>query len=54
MGASIVGAVAASLGGGVAGYQAAFSGLVVVAVLILLTAISLNSREVEQADSAAA
>jgi MFS family permease len=54
LGASIVGAVAASLGGGVAGYQAAFSGLVVVAVLILLTAISLNSREVEQADSAAA
>ena len=49
IGASVVGAVAASKGGGVIGYQAAFTGLVVVGVLILITAATLNSRAVEHA-----
>jgi len=53
-GASVVGAMAASLGGGETGYRAAFAGLVVLGVLILLTATTLNSRTIEQADAAAA
>ncbi len=48
LGASVVGAVAASQGGGVTGYQAAFAGLVGLAVLIGLTAMSLKSQVEEQ------
>lgn len=47
LGASIVGAVAASLGGGEPGYQAAFGGLVVLGVFILLSAMSLKSKQDE-------
>jgi MFS family permease len=52
LGAALVGAVAASYGGGVAGYQSAFAGLIVLAVLILLTAMTLKSKTAEQLDIA--
>jgi MFS family permease len=52
LGASVVGAVAASQGGGTIGYQAAFSGLVVLAVLIALTAMTLKSKDDEKHDTA--
>jgi MFS family permease len=48
LGASIVGAVAASKGGGTIGYQAAFAGLVVLALLIALTAMTLKSKTEEK------
>jgi MFS family permease len=51
-GAAMVGAVAASYGGGAVGYQAAFAGLIMLAILILLTAMTLKSKTVEQADAA--
>jgi len=51
LGAATVGAVAASYGGGAAGYQAAFAGLIMLAVLILLTAITLKSKTDEQIDT---
>ena len=50
-GASAVGAVAASYGGDVVGYQAAFTGLVVLGIIVMLAAITLNSKAAE--DSAA-
>jgi MFS family permease len=50
-GASAVGAVAASYGGEVVGYQAAFTGLVVLSIIVMLAAITLNSKAAE--DSAA-
>jgi MFS family permease len=50
LGASVVGAVAVSQGGGVTGYQAAFAGLVGLAVLIGLTAATLKSKAEEQRD----
>jgi MFS family permease len=50
-GASAVGAVAASYGGEVVGYQAAFTGLVVLSIFVMLAAITLNSKAAE--DSAA-
>jgi MFS family permease len=52
LGAALVGAVAASYGGGVAGYQSAFAVLIVLAVLILLTAMTLKSKTAEQLDIA--
>ncbi len=51
LGAAMVGAVAASYGGGAAGYQAAFAGLIMLAVLILLTATTLKSKTDEQIDT---
>ena len=47
-GAAMVGAVAASYGGGAAGYQAAFVGLIALAVFILFTAMTLKSKAAEQ------
>jgi MFS family permease len=52
LGASVVGAVAASQGGGVTGYQAAFTGLAILAVFIMLTAMTLKSKALEQSDAA--
>jgi len=52
LGAALMGAVAASYGGGAAGYQAAFAGLIMLAVLVLLTAMSLKSKTAEQFDAA--
>lgn len=52
VGAAVVGAVAASLGGGVAGYQAAFSSLIGLAAVILLTAMTLKSKAAEKFDAA--
>ena len=52
LGAAMVGAVAASYGGGVAGYQAAFVGMIGLAVLTLLTAVTLKSKTDEQTDTA--
>jgi len=52
LGAALVGAVAASYGGGAPGYQAAFAGLIMLAVLVLLTAMSLKSKTAEQFDAA--
>ena len=52
LGAALVGAVAASYGGGAPGYQAAFAGLIMLAVLTLLTAMSLKSKTAEQFDAA--
>lgn len=49
IGAAAVGAVAASLGGGPAGYQAAFSGLLGLGVLILFVALSLEPKAAEAA-----
>jgi MFS family permease len=51
LGAALVGAVAASYGGGAAGYQAAFAGLIMLAVIILLTAMTLKSKMAEQSDA---
>ena len=48
---AMVGAVAATYGGGAAGYQAAFAGLIMLAVLILLTALTLKSKTDEQIDT---
>ena len=48
-GASAVGAVAASYGGEVVGYQAAFTGLVVLGIFVMLAAITLNSKAAEDA-----
>ena len=50
LGAALVGAVAASMGGGRVGYQAAFVGLVMLAVFNLLTAMTLKSRATERID----
>jgi MFS family permease len=52
LGAAMVGAVAAVYGGGAAGYQAAFGGLIILAVLVLLTALTLKSKTDEQIDTA--
>ena len=52
-GASAVGAVAASHGGDVTGYQAAFTGLVVLGFIVLSVALTLNSHSTELADAAA-
>lgn len=49
VGAAFVGAVAASSGGGVTGYQAAFSGMVILAVALVFVALALRSRRAEQA-----
>ena len=49
LGAAIVGAIAASVGGGALGYQTAFTGLVAIGILVLLVTLSLNSKAVEQA-----
>jgi MFS family permease len=51
LGAAMVGAVAASYGGGAAGYQAAFVGMAVLAVIILITAMTLKSRAAERESS---
>jgi len=51
LGAAMVGAVAATYGGGAAGYQAAFTGLIMLAVLILLTATTLKSKTDELIDT---
>lgn len=48
-GASAVGAVAASYGGEVVGYQAAFTGLVVLGIIVMVVAITLNSKAAEDA-----
>ena len=52
LGAAMVGAVAAVYGGGAAGYQAAFAGLIILAVLVLFTALTLKSKTDEQMDTA--
>jgi MFS family permease len=52
VGAAMVGAVAASYGGGAAGYQAAFAGLILLAVVIFLTSTTLKSKADEQMDTA--
>ena len=44
IGAAFVGSIAASAGGGVVGYQAAFTGMAVVAVIMAALALSLRSR----------
>ncbi len=49
-GAALVGALAASKGGGTVGYQAAFGGLVFIAMLVALTAMTLKSKTAEQRD----
>jgi MFS family permease len=54
LGAAIVGGVAASGGGGTAGYQAAFLALAVLTGALCLVAMALKSRRVEQAERAAA
>jgi MFS family permease len=48
VGAALVGAVAASSGGGVSGYQAAFSGMAILAVALVCVALTLSSRQAEQ------
>ncbi len=48
MGSAVVGAVAASAGGGVAGYQSAFLAVGVVAVLLALLALGLKSQAAER------
>lgn len=48
LGAAMVGAVAASYGGGAAGYQAAFVGMIALAIIILFTAMTLKSKAAEQ------
>jgi len=52
VGAAMVGAVAASFGGGAVGYQAAFAGLILLAIIILLTAMTLKSKAAEKLDTA--
>jgi len=49
IGAAFVGAVAASLGGGPPGYQAAFGGLLVLGALMFCVALSLEPKAAEQA-----
>ena len=51
-GASVVGAVAASYGGDVTGYQVAFTGLVLLAILVMVTAMTLNSKATEETTAA--
>jgi MFS family permease len=51
VGAALVGALAASKGGGTAGYQAAFGGLVFLAVFVMLTAMTLKSKSAEKIDT---
>ncbi len=51
LGASVVGAVATSMGGGVIGYQGAFTGLVVLGILIFFVCASLKSKAAEQHDT---
>lgn len=53
-GAAVVGAVAASLGGGAAGYQGAFVVLLCFAVAMQFITLSLESKEAEQAKHAPA
>ena len=50
-GAALVGAVAASKGGGAVGYQAAFAVMIVLAVMVLFTAMSLKSKTAERMDT---
>jgi MFS family permease len=52
LGAALMGAVAASQGSGMPGYQAGFASMTVLAGLILLTAMSLKSKTAEQIDGA--
>ncbi len=54
LGAAIVGGVAASRGGGAAGYQAAFMTLAVLTGALLFVAVALKSRRVEESERAAA
>ena len=54
LGAALVGAVAASQGDGVLGYQAAFASLLILALFVLLTALSLKSKADELMDTAPA
>ena len=54
LGAAIVGGVAASRGGGTAGYQAAFMSLAVLTGTLLFVALALKSRQIEAAERAAA
>jgi len=51
LGAAIVGAVATSVGGGTLGYQAAFTGLVGLGVVVLVIAMTLKSQSEERNDS---
>ena len=51
VGAALVGAVAASKGGGAIGYQTAFAGLIGLAAVILLTSMTLKSKAEEQFDA---
>lgn len=53
-GAAVVGAVAASIGGGAVGYQAAFAGLLGLGVVVLLVALALDSKATEHAKHAEA
>lgn len=54
LGAAIVGGVAASLGGGTAGYQTAYLALAVITVVLILMGIALKSKAAEQLTAAAA
>jgi len=55
LGAAMVGAVAASQGGGVIGYQAAYVGLIGLGIFVFITAINLKSKAEEMGiDEAAA
>jgi MFS family permease len=47
IGGALVGAVAASLGGGVTGYQSAYLAVGVVALMLILLALNLKSRTAE-------
>ena len=49
LGAAIVGGIAASRGGGIDGYQAAFMTLAVLSGLLVLVALTLKSRAAEKA-----
>lgn len=49
---ALIGAVAASLGGGVTGYSSAYGGLGLVAILMILLALGLKSRAAELATNA--
>jgi MFS family permease len=51
--AALVGAVAASAGGGVQGYQAAYLAVAVVALVLTVAALGLKSRAAERASSTA-
>jgi EmrB/QacA subfamily drug resistance transporter len=52
IGAAVVGSVAASRGGAIAGYQSAFAGMAFLAVTLFLVAMLLKSRAREQPDTA--